>query len=185
MDLKQKLERLEKWTARFPFLDCYVLKTEDALRWTADIDALCRSLVKDYYVCMWLSLNGKRKTSMALAMENMFGHADIAVESRDGKMLYIDTKYPSKPFSKDSEMWFEIDKNKKSGADKIFYINDDGYGWILDRNLSVEALSSKLTYAGKSGDKLCRFKFNDLDSHAIGQMKMLGVFDKIRGKLVV
>lgn len=187
MTVAEKKERLEKWTAKFLFLESYVVKADNVLEHTDNVDALCRSLVNDYSVCNRLSEKYGRKTSMLPAEDNMLDKSDIHVEGHDRKMVSIDTKYPTWNFSRCSVMWFEVDKNKASKADKLMYVGPDGYCWVLDRKKSLEALASKSTYARRSGDKLCNFTFDELARHgAIREFTGLeGVFDEVEGDLYV
>lgn len=188
MTVAEKKECLEKWIAKFPFLEPYVVKADNVLEHTNDVDALCRSLVKDYLVCNRLSEKYGRKTSMLSARDNMLYKKDIRVESRDGKMVSLDTKYPKQPFSKGGEMWLEVEKIKASKADKLMYVGPDGYCWVIDRKRCLEALASKSTYIGRwSGDVMCKFTFEELDRHeAIREFAGLeGVFDDVEGDLHV
>lgn len=187
MTIAKKKKRLEKWTAKFSYIKPYVVKADNVLEYTNCVDALCRSLVKDCCVCNKLSEKYGRMTSMLPAADNMLDKVDIRVESKDGKMVSIDTKYPTRNFSRSSVMWFEVDKNKASKADKLMYVGPDGYCWVLDRKKSLEALASKPTYAGQSGDKLCNFTFDELARHeAIREFTGLeGVFDEVEGDLYV
>ena len=187
MAVAEKKERLEKWIAKFPFLASYVVKADNVLEHTDNVDALCRSLVKDYCVCNRLSEKYRRKTSMLSARDNMLYKKDIRVESKDGKMVCLDTKYPTRPFCKGSSMWLEVEKAKASKADKLMYVGPDGYCWVLDRKRSLEVLVSKSTYIGPSGDVLCKFTFDELARHgAIREFVGLeGVFDEVEGDLHV
>lgn len=187
MTVAEKKVRLEKWTTKFPFLEPYVVKADNVLEHTNNVDALCRSLVKDYCVCNRLSEKYRRTTSMLPAADNMLDKIDIRVENKDGKMVSIDTKYPTKYFRRSSTMWFEVDKNKASKADKLMYVAPDGYCWVLDRKKSLEALASKPTYDGVSGDKLCNFTFDELARHGAikGFTGLEGIFDEIEGDLYV
>lgn len=181
MDVAEKKERLKKWISEFPFLESYVVKADNVLEHTSNVDALCRSLVKDYYVCNRLSEKYGRKASMLPANANMYMHSDIRVEGHDGKMISIDTKYPTWNFSRSSAMWFEVDKNSASKADKTMYVAPNGYCWILDRKKCLETLSSKPAYAGLSGNMLCKFRFDEVARHgAIKEFIGLeGVFDEL------
>ena len=187
MTVAEKKARLEKWIAEFPFLESYIIKEDNVLEHTNSIDALCRSLVKDYYICNKLSSKYGRKTSMLPANDNMSMHSDIRVEGYDGKMISIDTKYPTWNFSRSSVMWFEIDKNKTSKADKIMYVAPNGYCWVLDKKKCLDALASKPTYVGMSGNMLCKFKFDELARY--GAIKefigLKGVFNEVNENLTL
>lgn len=86
MVVAEKKERLEKWTAKLPFLEPYVVKADNVLEHTGNVDALCWSLVKDCLVCNKLSEKYGRKASMLPARDNMLDKADIRVEGHDGKL---------------------------------------------------------------------------------------------------
>ena len=180
----EKRKCLKKWVAKFPYIKPYVALSDEVLKYTSAPAKLCESLVKDYCVCNALSSIYKYSTSMLPAADNMYKHSDIRVikgKEQDKKTVSIDTKYPSWNFSKSSVMWFEVDKNKASKADKLMYVGPDGYCWILDRQKSLEALASKKPYAGKSGDTLCNFTFDELaECGAVKELKTLvGVFNDV------
>lgn len=188
MTVAEKKERLEKWIAKFPFLDPYVVKADNVLEHTKVVDKLCRSLVKDYLVCNRLSEKCGRKTSMLSARDNMLDKSDIRVEGHDGKMVSIDTKYPPWIFSRSSVMWFEVEKIKASKADKLMYVGPDGYCWVVDRKRCLEALASKPTYIGRwSSDLLCNFTFAELSRYGAVRdtVCLKGVFDGVEGDLYV
>ena len=185
MTTDEKKKCLEKWLAKFPYIKPYVSLSDEVLKHTSAPAKLCESLVKDYCVCNALSSIYGRKTSMLPVADNMYKHSDMRAEGRDGKMVSIDTKYPSWNFSRSSVMWFEVDKNKASKADKLMYVGPDGYCWILDRKESLKALALKKPYVGKSGETLCNFTFDELaECGAVKELKtLIGVFNEVDEEL--